>query len=469
MFAMRNQVIPLWITDKALSHKIMNAQNNIFDRICASQFTRILIVCFLILLLQIPIVFLLSLVSDRQQLHRVAVSDITSKWGEQQTLIGPQLVVPYRKWSGSGKTLRSDMKHATFLPETLQLSGHLESETRYRGLFKVPVYRANLEISGEFQRPDFSTWGIKAEDILWDDTELALQISDTSAIQNQALLSWNSSKIPLAPGKGKFGSNRPGVHVGLRGKMQGNAFKFVLPLELNGSERINLAPFGKVTNTKLTSNWSDPSFQGPWLPENRQITAEGFEASWNIPSLGRSYAQQWNNEQPVAENLIADSLFGVDLIAPVDNYRMVNRSIKYNFLFLVLTFAVFWLFEVIVRLRVHPLQYLMIGTAMCMFYLLQLSLSEHIGFQIAYLVASGAVVVLTTTYSIAVLKASQRGGTIGITQAMLYGYLYIVLAHQSYALLIGSIGLFLFLAVVMYLTRRIDWFNLNQTTDSERA
>ena len=234
--------------------------------------------------------------------------------------------------------------------------------------------------------------------------------------------------------------------------------KFVLPLELNGSERLTVAPFGEVTTVNLTSNWSDPSFQGSWLPVTRRVTADGFEAKWDIPSLGRSYPQQWNNLVPTSETTIRSSVFGVDLLSPVDNYRMVKRSVKYNFLFIMLTFAVFWLFEVIVKLRVHPLQYLLVGTAMCMFYLLQLALSEHIGFQTAYLLATAAVVVLITAYSIAVLKASTRGGTIGITQISLYGYLYIVLAHQSYALLIGSIGLFLFLAVVMFLTRKIDWF-----------
>jgi inner membrane protein len=138
---------------------------------------------------------------------------------------------------------------------------------------------------------------------------------------------------------------------------------------------------------------------------------------------------------------------------------MVERSIKYNFIFLVLTFAVFWLFEVISPVRVHPLQYLLVGTAMSLFYLLQLALSEHIGFQSAYLTASGAVVVMITSYSVAVLRANRRGGIIGLTQIALYGYLYIVLAHQDYALLIGSLGLFIFLAIVMFLTRKVDWFN----------
>jgi inner membrane protein len=159
-------------------------------------------------------------------------------------------------------------------------------------------------------------------------------------------------------------------------------------------------------------------------------------------------------------------VFGVDLISPVDNYRMASRSINYNFLFLVLTFATFWLFEVTVRLRVHPLQYLLVGVAMSLFYLLQLALSEHLGFNVAYLIASVAVVVMISTYSVAILRAKQRASIIGGMQIALYGYLYVVLANQDYSLLIGSLGLFGFLAVVMYLTRKIDWFNTNRTHPS---
>jgi inner membrane protein len=303
---------------------------------------------------------------------------------------------------------------------------------------------------------------VRPEDILWDRAELALRISDVHAIQDQAKLIWNGQKIAFIPGQGKLGGNNPGIFASLKGKMPGDTFKFEVPLNLNGSERLTFTPFGEVTQVKLKSNWRDPSFQGLWLPKDRSITDKGFEATWNIPSLGRNYPQQWNQESPVGEQTIQASVFGVDLISPVDNYRMASRSIQYNFLFLVLTFATFWLFEVTVKLRVHPLQYLLVGVAMSLFYLLQLALSEHIGFNLAYLIASTAVVVMISAYSVAVLRARQRAGIIGAMQIALYGYLYVVLANQDYSLLMGSFGLFAFLAVVMYLTRNIDWFNVNR-------
>jgi inner membrane protein len=442
----------------------MNALLTIFEQIKNSQFIRILLVSFLILMLQIPTVMMQGLVGDRQNLRQEAISSITTKWGAQQQVIGPRLVVPYLRRVQSGNTQRTEVKSGVFLPKTLTITGSMDSETRYRGIFEVPVYQTTLKLNGLFQRPDFSAWGVRPEDILWDRAELNLQISDAHAIQNQANLTWNQQQVAFAPGQGKLSSSSPGIHANLKRQMNGDTFKFEIPLKLNGSERLTFAPFGEETTVNLKANWPNPSFQGLWLPTQRAVTNKGFEATWSIPSLGRNYPQQWNFDSPIAEQTIQTSVFGVDLISPVDNYRMASRSIQYNFLFLILTFATFWLFEVTVRLRVHPLQYLLVGVAMSLFYLLQLALSEHLGFNIAYLIASAAVVVMISTYSVAVLRAKQRAGIIGGMQIALYCYLYVVLANQDYSLLIGSIGLFGFLAVVMYLTRHIDWFNANRSS-----
>ncbi|MBW4550309.1 MAG: cell envelope integrity protein CreD [Aphanocapsa sp. GSE-SYN-MK-11-07L] len=428
-----------------------------YEQIKNSQFVRILFIAFLILLLQIPTVMLQGLISDRQNLRQEAISGITSNWGREQILIGPRLAVPYVKRVIVGKEEKTQSGYGIFLPDDLQVSGKLDTETRYRGIFEVPVYQTKLEIRGQFVRPDFSSWGIRPEDVSWDRAELSLQVSDAHAIQNQAVLKWNQKALPFTAGQGKFGVDGQGIHANLKGQMQGDTFTFAIPLTVNGSEKIGFAPFGKISKVSLSSNWTNPSFQGVWLPDQRSVTNKGFDATWDIPSLGRNYPQQWNNESPVKPETVQASIFGVDLISPVDNYRMADRSIKYNFLFLILTFVVFWLFETATRLRVHPLQYLLVGVAMSMFYMLQLAISEHLGFTIAYLIASVAVVVMLTAYSVAVLRAKKRGAIIGIMQVALYSYLYVVLANQDYSLLMGSIGLFGFLAIIMYFTRRMDW------------
>jgi inner membrane protein len=467
------------------------AQPNSFERMMNSQFTRFFIIGFLILLLQIPTLMLFSIVNDRQKVRQAAVTDISGKWGKQQVLVGPRLMVPYIRRTGSAekKNEAAVQKIATFLPNDLKVEGKMTTENRYRGIFQVPVYTADLNVSGEFEAPDFSPWGVKAEDILWDRAELTLQIADTRAISDQVTVKWNNADIAFNPGLGKLQTNSitlpvnaavkdytvsrlplnedssissgNGIHASLTKQVKADtkSYSFSIPLQLRGSERIDFVPMGKLTQVSLDSNWANPSFQGGWLPEQPEITKSGFKAKWQIPFLGRNFPQQWTNEQTVSDEVIYQSRFGVDLFAPVDNYHMAERSIKYNFLFLILTFAVLWLFEVMARLRVHPLQYLMVGVAMSMFYLLQLAISEHLGFHYAYVIASTAVVLLITGYTMSVLQAKRRGGIVGVMQVGLYSYLYVVLASQDYSLLLGSIGLFGFLALVMFLTRRIDWFN----------
>ncbi|MGC9326127.1 MAG: cell envelope integrity protein CreD, partial [Candidatus Hinthialibacter sp.] len=231
---------------------------------------------------------------------------------------------------------------------------------------------------------------------------------------------------------------------------------------LNGSQGAFFTPFGRNTTVEIRSNWSAPSFQGNWLPTQRDFSDQGFDAVWNIPFLGRDYPQKWWKDFGMEniEKKIAASIFGVRFIAPVDHYRMAQRSIKYEILFLVLTFAALWLFEILIHMQIHSVQYLLVGVGMCMFYLLELSLAEHIGFIPAYVCASASVIILISTYCIAILKGKKRAAIIAAVTTALYAYLYILLMNQDYALLIGSIGLFLILAAIMYLTRKIDWYSM---------
>jgi len=427
-----------------------------------SRLLRVLLIGFLVLLLQVPILMIVGLIGERTARKTEAVEEVTGKWGKRQSIFGPALVVPYlARWTDedakSGRTeSRTDLRHATFLPEDLQIDGKADSEVRFRGIFGVPVYRLTLQAKGRFGPPDFSDWGIPAEDIQWERAELWVRISDARAIQNSAALSWNGSEVAFAPGLGDFGGSGTGIHVPLRGRWTGGHFDFSFPLILNGSEEISFAPMGRGTRVTLGSNWPSPSFQGNWLPTERKIGPAGFEATWKISSLGRNYPQKWTSTTDQAGE-IEKSKFGVDLFSSIDVYRLTGRSVKYEALFLLLTFLTLWMFEVLSKRRIHSLQYILVGAAMCLFYLLLLSISEHTGFLIAYLLASVAVAGLITVYSAAVLGAARRAAILGGIVAALYAYLYVLLNNEDYALLIGSVGLFLILALVMYLTRKTDW------------
>lgn len=439
------------------THSVLESGRN-------SQLIRVLLIGFLILLLQIPMVLIQTIISQREETRNEATEEVTAKWGSEQSVVGPLIVVPYvKKWSETRKDgepqVHTKLRYADFLPENLHIFGRINSEVRYRGIFEVPVYRMSLAVTGRFSKPDFSEWGIDSENILWDRAYLSVRISDVRAITNQPVLTWNEHKLNFMPGSGESSEGIPGIQASLKARWDNERFDFSFPLEMNGSMGAFFVPFGQKTKVDLKSNWSEPSFQGNWLPSQRTVTNKGFQATWDIPFLGRNYPEKWRSGAGF-EEAISLSRFGVNLISPVDHYRMAHRSVKYEILFLVLTFVTLWLFEILIKIRIHSLQYLLVGAGMCLFYLLELSLAEHIGFVAAYIIASSAIVLLISTYCVAILKSNRQAVVVGTVITLLYGYLYILLRNQDYALLVGSIGLFLVLATIMYLTRKIDWYSL---------
>ncbi len=428
----------------------------------SSQMLRLLWVGFLALLLQIPIALIAELVSERQERRQEAVAEVSSKWGNTQIITGPALVVPYaHRWTefgaGGQEVTRTEVRNAIFLPERLHTRGSIDSETRYRGIFSVPVYRLGLTVEGEFARPSFAELGVEPGAVDWERAYLAVGISDARAIQEETPVSWNGQPASFLPGTGAFLDGIAGIHAVVAVAAASERFKFSFPLSLNGSLSLYLTPFGHQTAVELQSDYGHPSFQGNWLPAERSVSATGFQARWSIPFLGRNYPQAWTAEAKMNE-AIDGSRFGVDLVHPVDHYRMAERSVKYAFLFILLPFAVVWLIEVLAGVRVHPIQYLMLGGALCLFYLLELSLSEHTGFPLAYAMASVSIIALVGAYSAAVLHRVRLALLVATGVALLYAYLYILLMNEDYALLIGSLGLFVILAAVMYATRRVDWY-----------
>ncbi len=386
-----------------------------------------LMICGLVLFLQIPIVLIRGIIAERVETRGQALAEVTALWGGPQSIVGPRLVVPFRmrpdvQSSAPDSEPGGSIAQASFLPTSLSVRGDLTSEALSRGLFTVPVYRALLTLRGTFEPLDFARLGVADEDVLWERAVLAIEVTDPKAVGSQSTASWNGVISDLLPGARTAAGERPGLHRPIP-TLDGTAAEFEITLELKGSESIWFVPFSRNTDVSLVSNWSSPSFAGAWLPAERQLNSDGFSAEWSIPFLGRDYPQQWiSNDYPV--NQISASRFGVELISPVDHYRMSERSTKYASLF----------------------------------YLLELSLSEHIGFIGAYIAAGMSVVGLVSTYTVAVLRSSGRGTIVASVLGLLYAYLLALLSLEHYALLVGSIGLFFALAAVMYLTRGIDWY-----------
>ncbi|MDH5325614.1 MAG: cell envelope integrity protein CreD [Gammaproteobacteria bacterium] len=440
--------------------------NSIFSWLNENPAGKAFLVVFLIILLQIPINTIRSLVYERQSTERGAIEEVQSKWGGEQFVSGPMLVIPYkvkRLWHNAEtgkKELKTYIEKAVFFPQEYRVTGNLHSETRYRGIFEVPLYKSKIRFEGYFNEPDFSDWEIQQKDVLWKKARLIMPVSDARSIQKQASLDWNGGKLQFLPGTDQVVGNKEGYHVPLN-QFEGSQdhYTFEFELLLNGSKSLYFAPLGNNSLIEIIAPWKDPSFQGKWLPTTREVTDAGFRSQWQIPYLGRNYPQKTRDFSSIKEHL-SDSMVGVELIRPVDNYRMTQRSLKYQLVFFALTFAVIWIMELMVGLRLHLMQYLFIGAGLCMFYLLELSLSEHLGFYWAYAIAAAAVVTMVSSYSYVVVRTPKRVAIIGVGLTVLYLYLLSLLQEQNYSLLIGSLGLFLVLGFAMYATRRIDWHQM---------
>ena len=425
----------------------------------------------LVLVLQIPVAMIRDIIGERQATREQARQEVIAAWGGPQSIIGPTLVVPYLRRSrenesGPGFRHEAEAREMVLTPDRLEVHAVVEGEVLRRGIFGVPIYRSVISFTGSFSATEPALEGLDTDDLVWSAARIVVEVSDPRSIGIGTNLEWQGQAVPVIPGLGPSSSKGSGIHgpIGLTGPVQG---EFSMHLPISGSGTLLFAPVARETTVIIESDWPDPSFTGNWLPQSRSVSEDGFEAEWSIPFLGRGLPQTWDIGSRPPE--LATSLFGVDLISTVDHYRMSERSTKYSVLFIALTFGVFWMFEVLLGISLHPIQYLLVGFGLCLFFLLELALGEHVGFLTAYILATIAIVGLVSLYCRVVLRAATRAVIVGAFLASLYCYLYVLLSLEEYALLVGSVGLFGALAAVMYLTRWIDWPSLGVTPPSNEA
>ncbi len=447
----------------------MQSAPSLFDPIRRSLLLRLVGLGSLILTLQIPIGMINGTIRERQENRTSAIDSVTSSWGRRQIVRGPILVVPYvRRFvdpptTKDGKeTIREETEQRYVLPETLTVDGDIAPKLRHRGLFDVPLYVARLSLAGTIRLPRTSDFPSNTIAIAWDKATLAVGLSDPRAIRDTAVLEWNGQ--PVAPEPGVDGVSL--LDKGFRAtvavpadRTDGGTIAFVVKTAIAGSDGISVLPAGSETTVRLASPWSDPSFDGAYLPSERTVGPQGFDATWRVSQLARNFPASWHAGDVCLKQL-DETLLGVSLLSPVDAYRTTERAVKYQILFVGLTFVTFFLFELLAGLRVHPVQYLLTGLALCLFYLLLLSLTEHTGFVTAYAIAATAIAGLVTAYGRAVLKTRARTAALSALVTSLYVYLFVLLHIEDYALLVGSFGLFAILATIMFLTRRVDWYSL---------
>ncbi len=416
---------------------------------------KLLIIGALILVLLIPGAMIMSLIRERQIRRDDAVFEVSEKWGQEQTVSGPVISIPFITYFKDEKGNWTVYTHyAHFLPDDLSIEAVVNPEIRYRGIYEVVLYNTSLKLKGNFLSINMKKFNIPAKDILWGESFLSVGITHMKGIKESIIIKLNESELKVNPGIESNDILASGFSTRINVKPDNENLEFSLEIDLNGSGGLHFAPLGNETNVKILSNWTNPSFIGEFLPENREVTNEGFSANWKVLQLNRNYPQSWIEKKYYIES----SFFGVELLLPVDEYQKNMRTVKYAIMFILLTFLAFFMMETLNKKKIHPFQYLLVGTALIIFYTLLLSISEHLSFKYAYLIASVSTIALITAYTKSVLKDKKLTSIIALILIILYGFLYLLLQLQDFALLLGSIGLFAILAVVMYISRKIDWY-----------
>jgi inner membrane protein len=463
-----------------------NTQLNIFERlnrwIQESITVKLFSIGFLVLILLIPSTWITSLIEEREGRAEGVMQEVYQKWSGSQTLSGPILVIPYKKTETvdrgkEGKETREVIDRYYFLPEKLAITGEVNPKVLHRGIFDAAVYTTSLNMVSDFSKPDFNLLGIAVADVLWKESYMIFSISDLRGISDNPTFKVGEHVKESEP------SNNLGVLIQETEQLQNNYYaqpadanlistskgivvklawqsiedfrsNTSVKLILKGSKNLSFVPTGKTTTVKLSGAWGNPSFDGEFLPEEREVTEAGFTASWKILHYNRPFSQQWKGDNQV----IGGADFGVNLLIPVDQYQKSIRTSKYGQLVIILTFVALFLVEIIRKLRIHPFQYILIGVALIIYYTLLLSLSEQIGYNAAYGVASLATVGLISLYAASFLKNRKLILLFTSLLIVFYTFIFVIILQQDFSLLLGSIGLFLIVGALMYFSRKVEWY-----------
>ncbi|OEK07033.1 cell envelope integrity protein CreD [Roseivirga misakiensis] len=457
--------------------KINNAIKN-------SVSVKLLSIGFLIAILLIPQSMIRSLIRDRQSNQFKAVSEVSDSWAAPLELTGPIISVPFEIVEVYQDKKTRTKKYAHFLPDELNIDGTLSPETRKRGIYEVIVYSTDLKLNGSFDQIDLTQFTNQPENILWDEAVLSIGIPDMRGIQADVQFQLGKkthrmeSGIPaylelnLAQSEPRIdyhvdrqGQKQTGVNARIKIDPKSEKMDFSVDLDIRGTKTLMFNPVGKSTNVKIESSWPHPSFTGQFLPDDYEITEKGFTANWSVFDLNRNYPQQWVGKA----HAISAADFGVNLYQPVDNYQQNTRSAKYAVLILFLTFISFFFIEILNKKKIHPIQYILVGLTLTIFYTLLLSLSELVGFSSAYWIAAGIIITMLTLYSLSMLKSKKLAGFMLFFFTLIYTFIFVILRMEDFSLLVGSFGLLFVLSICMYLSRKVDWYNISNKQKVENA
>ena len=442
---------------------------------------KLLSIGILSLILLIPASMIEELIYERQQRSDEAMDEVADKWSGAQTISGPFLVIPYRKQEvidlgKEGKQTREYEERAFFLPHKLDVKGDIKPQILHRGIFDAVVYESDLQLNAAFTKPDFKALSISDNMVLWNKAYMVFGVTDLRGIQDSLIFTAGGSPLASEPSNdigvsinsnstadrrsysapaGDDPLNNNGITANLIwDKAEDFAGNVNIRLNLKGSKRLDFIPAGKTTTVNLAGSWNNPSFDGEFLPDVREVTEKGFSASWEVLHFNRPFPQQWIENNQV----LSGADFGVKLLIPVDQYQKSMRTAKYGILIILLTFMALFLVEITQKIRIHPFQYILIGSALIIYYTLLLSFSEHIGYNLAYIISSVATVALIGAYSRSFFSHARLSILFSTLLVVFYLFIYVIILQQDFSLLIGSVGLFIIIGTLMYFSRQVRWY-----------
>jgi inner membrane protein len=417
----------------------------------------------LMLALLIPSFLIQDLIKERTNRQDEVEKDISDQWSGPQLIQGPVLVIPYKrqftqKDANNKDQLKEVIENLYVLPEALNMKAAVNSEILHRGMFETVVYNTQVKVWGNF-KAELAKQGINPTQLLADKAKLTFSISDLKGLKTNPVIKAGGQSAQAEPVFNEKGLFRAGLQSGINiTGMADKSIPFDFVLDLKGSQELQFLHTGKTTDVAVSGNWKTPSFDGRSLPDHRQVDDKGYTANWRMLYLDRPFAQQWAANDTLLNNMDQhkDAIFGVKLKVPVDQYQKTMRTSKYAILIILLTFISLFLTEMISKQRVHVFNYVLIGAAMIIYYTLLLSFSEQIGYDLAYLIASAATIILVATF-IASLLNRKPAILFAIILTIFYVFIYVIIQLEDLALLIGSIALFIIVSALMYFSRKINW------------
>ena len=413
---------------------------------------RITAIGAIVLMLGIPLMLIHGQIRDREQMRDRAERSVMSRWATEQLVGGPMLVVPLSATVETPLGTRVEERRYVVLAETLDINADLKIDVRYYGAYETPVYVATIRMQGRIVTEALRTRRANGDPV-WDQAELFVPVSDGRGLRSVEML---VDGVALDAEPGRSLGERWAAGLKFRGPVEAEAMHFDLKMELAGTAALSFLPLAETTVVRLAAPWPDPSFVGQYLPQERRIDAQQVAATWKVLALNRSFGQVWPQDEAPAP---AEAAFGLELYQPVDIYQRSERATKYGLLFIALIFMTLFLLDSLSNIRLHPVQYLLVGLALACFFLVLLALAEHIGFGLAYLLAGLMLIAIVGGYSAAILRQRRRGVVVGAVLSLTLILLFWLLISEHYSLLVGSLALLGLLAAAMYATRGVDWYS----------